>query len=1270
MKLTNAVSNIARSGATRSGYPVLQGAKVPLYAISNLARSGATRSNYTGSQPFISIDGIHRGWGRLDGGGVIADSVTKSDAINNTPVTLTFTAYGWVPIEGADVVVTLGSKNNLQRQFGGTILSTRHRYAKKPVDRNMLYDVSCIDYTWALDRRKVSGNYTNASVAAIAASLMTSAPAGYTLRVDPDIGAERLDQITFTEQSLTGAFAQLAKRVGGDFLCDYLKVVHLFFENTALTAPRIVNAVHPTLQTIDWTRDLSQVATRILGNFGGSNALDQIGPGETLLPVETAAWYLAAGGVVLVGQQRVTYAGLDAGGGGSLVGPGAAPTGTPNASLLPGAGVDVGTHDYAVTFKTTNGESIPGPRLTVPVGVFLPPATAPTAGTPTAGSGPDAGVHDYAISFVISTGETVPGPRIAASTALLDPPTTAPTPDRVDPGPGPDPGAHDYAVAFVLYGSVATTPGPIGGQITTGPIADPANAPSAGSVTAGPGPDLGTHYYAFTFVRPEGETGLSPLSGPATTGIVAPPTTAPNVGSTAAGGGIDDGSHAYACTFVRSGGETTPGPIGPTATSGNFGPPTSAPSSAPTCQQYPSQGNYTPGANSGRVGDAVAYALAYATDNVNYSDLSTMGPSSGQQTIQPALAGAPNCCRRTVTIPASGPSGSSYRLYVSVNGGSWTCLQFGANPTTTPLTIEVAGQPANFGVYPGPGHGPVARTFNLVNLPTSADATVTARKLYRQSGGAGLKLLATISDNTTRTYTDTTPNASLGAVAPSVNGTLAATVHVSGIQTGPGGAGVIGRKLYRYTNVGTWGLVGLLNDNTTTSYTDTTLNASLGAAPPGANTTTGGNQTVHLSGLPTVSGPNGAGAWRQLYRRSGGAGLRFVANIPDNTTRTYTDTTPNASLSGAPSTVNNAVLHQIPLTKIPIGNALVVSRKVYRTPANTAGGPLQLVTTIADNTTTDVIDTVPDASLGALALTVGTAQAAQVQLSAIPLGAASVIARGLYRTKAGLIQLQAIVILGDNTTTTYLDIVADAALGANAPTSDTSLLQQPTGNVLAGSPTLPCATVAAFRPTGGWAIVGSQNVRYTGISGNALLGIPPSGPGAITATITYNTTVVAAAMLTGIPATGLGVIKYQILKGDPVNLFVQVDDLDAQAAVRLQLAGSDGIIEDEIQDGRLSYLEGVARCQARLDLLAALDSEGKVGVITVSYVCRDLNTQAGATVTINLGPPVNLRGDFLIQRVGVARFNIPNLNPTYTVEASSLRFSAEEMLRLLRQGAF
>jgi hypothetical protein len=1027
MILTNAVSGIARSGATRSGYPVLQGAVVPLYALSNVARSGATRSNYVGSQAFINIGGIDYGWGGVvdDGVGILAESLTKADAINNTPVTLQFTARGWVPVEGSDVVITLGSKNNQRREFGGTILSTRHRYVgDRPVAANMLYDVACIDYSWGLDNRKVSGNYTNASVAAVAASLLTFAP-GYTLRVEPDIGAEVLDQITFTEQALSSAFVQLAKRVGGDFLCDFAKVVHLFFENTALTPPTIVNAVHPSLATIAFTRDLSQVATRVLGNFGGSNALDQIAPGATLLPVETAAWYLPAGGIVLVGQQRVNYSGLVVGGGGALVGPGAAPTGVLNATLLPGAGVDVGSHDYAVTYKTATGESLPGPRLTVPVGLFLPPPTAPTAGTAGPGAtGPDPGVHDYAVSFVISTGETTPGPRVSLSTGLTPPPDTGPTPDSASAGLGPDPGTHDYAVSFVTA-TGETDAGPIGGQITTGLVFVP----------------------------------------------IAPPTSAPTVTESAGSDGVFGGAYHLYVTFVTAAGETTVGP----------------------------------------------------------------------------------------------------------------------------------GVPFNAVLWPN-------NRIDLSNIPCGPNGT-TARNIYTKADSTSYVFVNTIPDNTSTTYHLTS-----------------GTQYSTGGQIGP-------------------------PSNTAGSSTQNV-------------------QTVHLSSVPRGTGASApAVTGRKLYRRSGGAGLRLVATIADNTSTTYTDTTPNASLGAAPPTVNTATLRQIALAAVPVGNSLVLSRKIYRTPANTGGGTLKFVATIADNTTTTFLDTVNDAALGAAALTVGTAQAAQVQLSAIPLGPAAVTARVIYRTKAGVSPLQLLTTIADTTTTAWLDTAPDTALGAAAPSGDTSGLQQPTGNVLIGSPTLPVAAIGAFLPTGGWAIVGGLNLRYTGISGNALLGIPPSGPGAITATITYNTTAVAAAMLTGIPATGLGVIKYTILKGDPVNVFVQVDDLAAQAAVRAQLPGSDGIIEDEIQDGRLSYTEGRARCQARLDLLAELDSEGKVGVIAVSYVCRDINTIAGATATINLGPPINLRGDFLIQRVGVAQFHIPNLHPTYTVEASSIRFSAEEMLRLLRQGA-
>jgi hypothetical protein len=788
---------------------------------------------------------------------------------------------------------------------------------------------------------------------------------------------------------------------------------------------------------------------------------------------------------------------------------------------------------------------VPGPRLTVPVGVFLPPATAPTPGAAGPGAtGPDPGVHDYAVSFVISGGETVPGPRVTAATDLTPPPDTGPTPDRVDLGPGPDPGVHDYAITFVTA-TGETSVSAIGGQITT-PVnlAPPSSGPSATAVTAGAGPDTGTHVYQATFVTATGETTPSPIGPVITTGVmpVAAPATAPTLTEVAGTSAWGPGDHVQVgVTFITAAGETTVGPLG-----------------------------------------TVVITRPAGTNQINVS-----------------------------TVPL-GPAGTvSRRLY----------------------RIQVSGTTPTGNIY----------FDTILDNVTTAYTNLQTGTLYSTSGQVG-------------------PPTNTAGTTPQQR------VAVSAIQVGP--AGTTQRKVYRsFANTMAMHLLTTINDNTTTTYTDTTPDASLGAIPPTINTA-GGGQSVHLSGLQRGTGASSAAVTgRKLYRRSAGMVLRLVATIPDNTTTTYTDTTPNASLGAAPPS-NTATLRVIPLTAIPLGNSLVTARKVYRTPANTGGGTLKLVATIADNTTTTYTDTVTDAALGAAALTVGTAQAAQVQLSAIPVGAAAVTARKLYRTQAGATTLQLRATLADNTTTTYLDTLADASLGATAPASDTSGLQQPTGNVFAGSPTLPCASVAAFLPSGGWAIVGSQNIRYTGISGNALLGIPASGPGAITATINYNTTAVAAAMLTGIPATGLGVIKYTILKGDPVNVFVQVDDLAAQAAVRAQLPGSDGIIEDELQDGRLGYVEGVERCQARLDLLGALDSEGKVGVITVTYVCRDVNTIAGATATINLGPPINLRGDFLIQRVGVNQFHVPNLHPTYTVEASSIRFSAEEMLRLLRQGAF
>jgi hypothetical protein len=58
---------------------------------------------------------------------------------------------------------------------------------------------------------------------------------------------------------------------------------------------------------------------------------------------------------------------------------------------------------------------------------------------------------------------------------------------------------------------------------------------------------------------------------------------------------------------------------------------------------------------------------------------------------------------------------------------------------------------------------------NLSAIPTGP-AVTSKRKIYRTAvGGSQLKYLTTLADNTTTTYTDTTPDSSLGANAPTSN---------------------------------------------------------------------------------------------------------------------------------------------------------------------------------------------------------------------------------------------------------------------------------------------------------------------------------------------------------------------------------------------------------------------------------------------------------------------------------------------------------------------
>lgn len=342
----------------------------------------------------------------------------------------------------------------------------------------------------------------------------------------------------------------------------------------------------------------------------------------------------------------------------------------------------------------------------------------------------------------------------------------------------------------------------------------------------------------------------------------------------------------------------------------------------------------------------------------------------------------------------------------------------------------------------------------------------------------------------------------------------------------------------------------------------------------------------------------------------------------------------------------------------------VTGINVYRTAQGSA--QLKLVASLGWAVFWTYTDHTTDAALGANVPTSNTALAGnQVTLSSIPIGGAGVTARKIYRTVVGGAQLKLQSTIADNTTTTLVDATADGSLGANVVTSDTSGLAQPEGQVVAGSISILIAGAGAFLPGGGWASIGNgdQLMRYTGITGNTLTGIPTSGAGSIQATVAYNSTITAAPMVTGIPASGTGAITRALSAGDEVYLVVQRDDLAAQAALAA-LLGGDGVREEWIQDRRLSIPEATARGDAFLNLRSV--DNGR----SITYTSRDLNTKAGAMITVNLGPPTNVTGTFRIQRVTWSDFRpFANQLPTATVEASAVRYSFEDLLRQRRSGA-
>jgi hypothetical protein len=284
----------------------------------------------------------------------------------------------------------------------------------------------------------------------------------------------------------------------------------------------------------------------------------------------------------------------------------------------------------------------------------------------------------------------------------------------------------------------------------------------------------------------------------------------------------------------------------------------------------------------------------------------------------------------------------------------------------------------------------------------------------------------------------------------------------------------------------------------------------------------------------------------------------------------------------------------------------------------------------------------------------------QAKVEGIATGPSGTISRNYYRTSVNGTQLKLQQSIAGNTATTGVqDATPDGSLGAFAPGTDTSGLTQATGQINAGATSLPTTGLSTLPPQGWASLEGGQIIRYTGVSGNSVTGIPTTGSGAIVNTVRFGDHLVAVPQLTGV--TG---ITAAILKGTPVNLWVQRDALAAQASQAVidsvnGITPADGIYEGEpIVDERRGIPSLTALCDATLIIFAT-------AIQTVRYATRDLKTKSGKPVTVNLASPP-IAADLVIQDVQISEIDIaPGLAPRFDVTASTTRFSLDNLIRQL-----
>jgi hypothetical protein len=262
----------------------------------------------------------------------------------------------------------------------------------------------------------------------------------------------------------------------------------------------------------------------------------------------------------------------------------------------------------------------------------------------------------------------------------------------------------------------------------------------------------------------------------------------------------------------------------------------------------------------------------------------------------------------------------------------------------------------------------------------------------------------------------------------------------------------------------------------------------------------------------------------------------------------------------------------------------------------------------------------------------------------------------VYRTDPNGTDLKLHITIFDNTQTSIVDANPNA-VGAAPPTVNTSGFVEQVGTIDVGATSLPATFAERFPSGGGWAAIGNLLIRYTSISNNTLSGIPASGVGAVSVPIRYGDAIDPVPALTGV--TGL---TSALSVNAPVNIWIQKDDLTAQAALGQKVRDeannpTDGIHEHTLTDQRIRSDTAEKWAETDLSMFAR-------EIVSLEYHTMDIKTRAGKIVRDALTETVY---ELKIQEVDISEVDIaPGKWPRFSVRASSIKFTFEDLIRRAR----